>query len=102
MTNQSIERAAHLWPPTLKATIPQSALIFAQVTLNKERQFPQQQPAGIIAEFGYGPSQSDSNTWKWHPMFFNQYAQANNQRTAEYMIRFTPEESGRFDYLARF
>lgn len=91
--------AGHLWPPTLTITINalQSQRVYAQVWVDGVTNQPGQGP-GVIAQFAYGPSGSDPATWTWVPMTYNTDVGNND----EYRVDFTPEQTGSFDYLARF
>ncbi len=91
--------AGHLWPPTLTITINalQSQTVYAQVWVDGVTNQPGQGP-GVMAQFAFGATGTDPSTWSWMPMVYNT-DQGNND---EYKIDFTPEQTGSFDYLARF
>src|SRR5204863_7631905 len=56
------------------------------------------QGPGVIAEFAFGPSSSNPAGWNWTPMTYNTDVGNND----EYRVDFTPEQTGTFQYLARF
>jgi hypothetical protein len=91
--------AGHLWPPSLTITINalQSQTAYAQVWVDGVTG-PAGQGAGVLAQFAFGPAGSDPATWTWQPMTYNTDAGNND----EYRIDFTPEQTGSFQYLARF
>lgn len=91
--------AGHLWPPSLTITINalQTQTVYAQVWVDGVTNQPGQ-GAGVIAEFAYGPTGSDPATWTWQPMVYNTDVGNND----EYKADFTPEQTGSFQYLARF
>lgn len=91
--------AGHLWPPSLTVTINalQSQRVYAQVWVDGiTSQAGQGQ--GVLAQFAYGAAGSDPATWNWTPMTYNTDAGNND----EYRIDFTPEQTGSYEYLARF
>jgi hypothetical protein len=91
--------AGHLWPPSLTITINalQSQRVYAQVWVDGVTNQPGQGP-GVSAEFAFGPAGSDPAGWAWAPMTYNTDVGNND----EYRIDFTPEQTGTFQYLARF
>jgi glycosidase len=91
--------AGHLWPPTMNITINalESQTVYAQVWVDGVTNQPGQGP-GVMAQFAFGPTGSDPSTWTWMPMVYNTDVGNND----EYKIVFTPEQTGSFDYLARF
>ena len=91
--------AGHLWPPSMTITINalQSQTAYAQVWVDGVTN-PQGQGAGVLAQFAYGPTGSDPTTWAWQPMTYNTDVGNND----EYRVDFTPEQTGSFQYLARF
>jgi glycosidase len=91
--------AGHLWPPSLTITInaTQHQTVYAQVWVDGVTNQPGQ-GAGVLAQFAYGPAGSDPATWTWVPMTYNTDAGNND----EYKVDFTPEQTGSFEYLARF
>ncbi len=91
--------AGHLWPPSLTITInaQQSQTVYAQVWVDGVTN-PSGQGAGVLAQFAYGPTGSDPAGWSWVPMTYNTDAGNND----EYKVNFTPEQTGSFQYLARF
>jgi glycosidase len=91
--------AGHLYPPTLTITINalQSQTVYAQLYVAGVTDQPGQ-GAGVMAQFAYGTTGSDPATWAWSPMVYNTDAGNND----EYRVDFTPEQTGTYDYLARF
>jgi glycosidase len=91
--------AGHLWPPALTITInaQQTQTVYAQVWVDGVTNQPGQGP-GVMAQFAYGAAGSDPSTWTWNDMVYNTDVGNND----EYRIAFTPEQTGSFDYLARF
>ena len=91
--------AGHLWPPSLTITInaTQHQTVYAQVWVDGVTNAPGQ-GAGILAQFAYGPTGSDPTTWTWGPMTYNTDVGNND----EYKVDFTPEQTGSYEYLARF
>jgi hypothetical protein len=91
--------AGHLWPETLTITIDatQHQTVYAQVYAAGVTD-QSGQGAGVMAQFAYGPTGSDPATWAWMPMTYNTDVGNND----EYKIDFTPEQTGSFQYLARF
>lgn len=91
--------AGHLWPPSMTITINalQTETVYAQVWVDGVTNQPGQ-GEGIMAQFAYGPTGSDPATWTWTPMAYNTDVGNND----EYKIDFTPEQTGSFQYLARF
>ena len=91
--------AGHLYPPTLTITINalQSQTVYAQLYAAGVTDQPGQ-GVGVMAQFAYGATGSNPATWAWSPMVYNTDAGNND----EYKIDFTPEQTGTYDYLARF
>jgi glycosidase len=91
--------AGHLWPPSLTITINanEHQTVYAQVWVDGVTNSAGQ-GAGVLAQFAYGATGSDPAGWTWMPMTYNTDVGNND----EYKVDFTPEQTGSFQYLARF
>jgi uncharacterized repeat protein (TIGR01451 family) len=92
--------AGELEPPSLVHTIGLTATppISAQVWIDGVTD-PAGQGEGVLAELGFGPTGTPSDTWEvWVPMHYAADVGNNDQYTAT----LTPETTGTFEYLARF
>ncbi len=91
--------AGDLEPPALTHTIgltstpPISAQVWIDGVTNAAGQ-----GAGVVAELGFGPTGTLTNTWDWAPMAYAADVGNNDQYTAT----LTPEMTGTLQYLARF
>ena len=100
LPHATIGWAGNLEPPAIVHTIgiTPTPPISAQVFIDGVTGGPGQ-GTGVMAELGFGPTGSPTSTWAtWVPMAYVADVGNNDQ----YAATLTPEETGTFDFLARF